>query len=828
MSSKVEDGKRSSRTMQSTAPTKRAVSAARRWPNGRYSLGHRLIFLLVTALGLAGAVAMQAQLGTYATSGGGAAQVQVPPGTVALSLVLCIGVALLLSWRDMSRWWHSQRLKAASGRYPAPAMTRTRPARARTAPSSAPSRTAQQPRSKAAQAGRTVRPAAHPRRSVPTSNHAGAAAVNPGIGSMLGARLAALRGWRFSDLQHAWRGFLCVLLLLLALLASLIADLGAQTPAGRPVAQWWWIASVLLLLLAAGLYVWLKRRAAANARRRALQRASKTADQEKIQSETISAGRSLWRMLADPLLLSVLLIAALLLRLSGLTDQPYIVHGDEAACGLEAYRWLNGGVPSLLSVGWYGLPVLGYGYPALVMRLVGANLFGLRLSSVIIGVLCVLLLYALAREFASRRVAFVAAALLAAAHIAIHFSRMGIHYIHAPFVVLLTLWMLVRALRKNSALAAVMAGLGLSLAMQVYFSARIIFAIIPLFLVGLLLLHRRLLKGRLLTLGWMALSLLISFGPLGVYFLHDTDALEARSSQVLILNLTPGMRSHLISQFGTANLSTVLLRQLAAVPLLMGGLADQSLQYGPLYAMFDALAAALMTIGFFYALFHLKRPLCLLLVIWVVCTVTLGGVLTIDMPWWPRLLVMVPALCLLAALALEEMVRAAERVWRGLEWVVVPAIPGPRWRAAVLGAALVLAVIIYSGGQSIQHYFIDYPQEVNGVTWRAQYTDIGRYLAQLPAGTYVILLSDDSVIWDYSTFQFLAPQVQGERVGSASELQSALARHTGPVIVIITSSQAGVFHALLSTPGALPPGQYLAQPGAQGQVAFYTYAISSR
>ncbi len=828
MSSKVEDGKRSSRTMQSTAPAERSLSAAHGWHSGKYSLGRRLIFLLVTALGLAGAVAMQAQLGTYATSGGGAAQVQVPPGTVALSLALCIGVALLLSWRDVPRWWHRRRLKAVSGRYPAQARTRTQPARARTAPSSAPSRTAQQVRPTAAQAGRTMRPATHPRRSARVANHAGAAAVNPGIGSLLRARLAALRCWRVSDLQQTWRGFLCVLLLLLALLASLIADLGAQTPAGRPVAQWWWIASVLLLLLAASLYVWLKRRAAMDARQRALRKTSKTPAQENRQRVTISARQRIWKLLADPLLLSVLLLAALLLRLPGLTDQPYIVHGDEAACGLEAYRWLNGGVPSLLSVGWYGLPVLGYGYPALVMRLAGVNLFGLRLSSVIIGVLCVLLLYALAREFAGRRVAFVAAALLATAHIAIQFSRMGIHYIHAPFVVLLTLWMLVRALRKNSALAAVMAGIGLSLAMQVYFSARIVFAIIPLFLIGLFLLYPHFLKGRLFTLGWMALSLLISFGPLGVYFLHDTDALEARPAQVLILNLTPGMLSHLISQFGTANLSAVLLRQFAAVPLLVGGLADQSLQYGPLYAMFDALAAALMTIGFFYALFHLKRPLCLLLVVWVICTVMLGGVLTIDMPWWPRLLVMVPALCLLAALVLEEMLRAAERFWRGLEWVVMPAVPGQRWRAAVLGAMLALAVIVYSGGQSIQHYFIDYPQEVNGVTWRAQYTDIGRYLAQLPAGTYVILLSDDSVIWDYATFQFLAPQVQGARVGSASELQSALARHAGPVIVIITPIQAGVFHALLSTPGALPPGQYLAQPGAQGQVAFYTYAISSR
>ncbi|HEU5368466.1 MAG TPA: glycosyltransferase family 39 protein, partial [Ktedonobacterales bacterium] len=505
---------------------------------------------------------------------------------------------------------------------------------------------------------------------------------------------------------------------------------------------------------------------------------------------------------------------------------PYVLHGDEAACGLEAYRWLSGGVPSLISVGWYGLPMLGYGIPAAVMEVVGAGLYGLRLSSVLIGVLSLALLYALAREFFGRRAAFVATGLMTVAHIHIHFSRMGIHYIHAPFVVLLTLWMLVRALRNNSPFAAVMAGVGLSLALQVYFSARIIFLIVLLFLIGLFFLQRRLLKGRLLVLGWMLLSFVVSFGPLGIYFLQDTDAFKTRSAEVLILNLTQETRDHLLAQFGTVDLWTILQRQLAAVPLLVGGLPDQSYQYGPLYPMFDALAAALVTIGFFYALLHLKRPLCLLLVIWVVSTVTLGGVLTIDMPWWPRLLVMVPALCLLAALALEQILWVVVRAWQSLEWSLAPAASGIRWRPAALGALLALAVVAYSGGQSIQHYFTDYGQEVNGVPWRALYTDIARYAAQLPVGTQVVLFSDDSIIWDYEPIRFLDRQVSGQRAGDAATLRALLADLSGPTVVIVTLSRATDFQALLKTPGALPAGSYRPQQGPDGQVAFYTYTLS--
>ncbi len=769
----LEENQAPAITSQPDAPAAaKANSTLDRQPPGTAAQG-RLIFLLLTLGGLALAVIGQAQLGAYAASGGGAAQVRVPPLLVALSVLSCIFMAVLLSWRDFQRWRSRSRASVWAEDEPEPARPNL---------------------------------AARLRSALDVS--------------ALAWTLARALSW--DGIRAAWRGWLCALGVVSALMASLVADVGAETFAGRPAAQWWWLGSVALLLATATMYTFWRPKSAPAA----FQRAGRGAARGSEQLERAGRWRVIWEAIADPLLLVILLVAALLLRLPNLVNVPYVLHGDEAACGLEAYRWLSGGVPSLISVGWYGLPVLGYGIPAAVMEVVGAGLYGLRLSSVIIGVLSLALLYALAREFFGRRAAFVATGLMTVAHIHIHFSRMGIHYIHAPFVVLLTLWMLIRALRNNSPFAAVVAGVGLSLALQVYFSARIIFLIVPLFLIGLFFLQRRLLQGRLLVLGWMLLSFVVSFGPLGLYFLQDTDAFKTRSAEVLILNLTQETRDHLMAQFGTVDLWTVLQRQLATVPLLVGGLTDQSYQYGPLYPMFDALAAALVTIGFFYALLHLKRPLCLLLVIWVISTVVLGGVLTIDMPWWPRLLVMVPALCLLAALALEQILWVVVRAWQTLEWSLATADTSARWRPAALGAVLALAVVAYSGGWSIQHYFTDYGQEVNGVPWRALYTDIARYAAQLPAGTQVVLFSDDSIIWDYEPIRFLDRQVSGQRAGDAETLRALLANLSGPTIVIVTLSRAADFQALLKTPGALPAGNYRPQKGPDGQVAFYTYALS--
>ena len=177
-------------------------------------------------------------------------------------------------------------------------------------------------------------------------------------------------------------------------------------------------------------------------------------------------------------------------------------------------------------------------------------------------------MYLLAREFAGRRVAFVATALLTFSHLHIQFSRSGIHYIHALFAVELTLWLLVRALRDRSAIAAVLAAVAMSFSAQVYFSARLVFVIVPLFIVGLLLLNRRLLSGRARPLAGSRRGCWRRWGHWASYFHANSNPLNSRTNEVLILSQTPWLRDHLIGQFGTADIPTVLLRQLAAVPLI--------------------------------------------------------------------------------------------------------------------------------------------------------------------------------------------------------------------------------------------------------------------
>lgn len=714
---------------------------------------------------LADVAVAEAQLSALAKTGSGADRVTASPSLVTLLVFASLGAAVLLRWESVITgtlvvWWWVGQVPDAFRGFP-----------------------------------RTVRRASArllPRRSALT---------------------ALLDRWGAAIRATTWRHWASLTLAGTALLSALLASSMASAPIQILAAQWFWIAAMGLLVVAA--LVWPSARISPLGRLRwRLAVAAEPRNQPRW--------RTLWNAWGDWLLVAGLLAVGAGLRLPNLNSMPYVVHGDEASCALEALRWLHGEVHTLLATGWYGLPVAGYGIPALVMRFAGEDLFGLRLSSVLVGLLSLALLYLLAREFAGRRVAFVATALLTVSHLHIQFSRSGIHYIHALFAVELTLWLLVRALRHQSAVAAVLAAIAMSLSAQVYFSARIIFIIVPLFIVGLLLLNHRLLSGRAPVFGWLAAGLVASLAPLAAYFATNSNPLNSRTNEVLILNQTSWMRGHLIEQFGTADIPTVLMRQLAAVPLIPTGIADQSTQYGPHYSLLDIGVATLVTIGFFYALLRLRQPVYLLLSIWITGTVVLGGMLTIDMPDWQRLLVMLPALCLLAALLLEDILHSIECGVGSLA-ARLPALRLPDPSPVLAATSLALVLVGLSAGWNIQRYFVDFPHQTNSDPWWTTYTDIGHYLGTLPADTRFILFSDDGLVADYATLRYLGLGTEGTRVLTTTELAQAISDSSRPTVIIVTLSHVGDVENALVTGKALPRGTFEPYVTANHTTTFYIY-----
>ncbi len=150
--------------------------------------------------------------------------------------------------------------------------------------------------------------------------------------------------------------------------------------------------------------------------------------------------------MVEEILVFGVLVAALALRLPDVAAVPPDVHGDEGAVGIDARALLLREQPNVFALGWYAIPELSYGIAALSMKVFGNDLFGLRMHSVILGLLSILIAYFLFRRLFGPRTALIAACLLAFAQWHIHLSRIGINYMQALLAILLALFFTIRTL----------------------------------------------------------------------------------------------------------------------------------------------------------------------------------------------------------------------------------------------------------------------------------------------------------------------------------------------------------------------------------------------
>ncbi|MEZ4517208.1 MAG: glycosyltransferase family 39 protein [Chloroflexota bacterium] len=158
-------------------------------------------------------------------------------------------------------------------------------------------------------------------------------------------------------------------------------------------------------------------------------------------------------------LMVLCLLAAAALRFPDLTTLPPGVHYDEAANGILAGDiGLRGDRPIFIS-SYTGKEPLFFYLSGGMMRVLGESVFALRLTAAFAGILTVAATYWLGREMlADRRMALLAAALLAVSFWHVLFSRLGFRAITEPLLQALTVAALFRGLRSNRWVWFVVAG----------------------------------------------------------------------------------------------------------------------------------------------------------------------------------------------------------------------------------------------------------------------------------------------------------------------------------------------------------------------------------
>jgi 4-amino-4-deoxy-L-arabinose transferase-like glycosyltransferase len=573
------------------------------------------------------------------------------------------------------------------------------------------------------------------------------------------------------------------------LVASAAGLLGAAIAArlvatGAPgMAQWIWLGSIGILIVGAAIGDGLRRRPTSSpwSRRGAAECA---------------------------LVLAILALAALLasVRLDAI---PPEVHGDEAATGLQVREIIHGERASIFEEGRWHIPLMHLVFRTWTMQTLGDSLVGLRAGSAIQGVLSVLVLYLLVRELFRARVAVLASFLLAVAQWHIHFSRVGETNVQALLATLLVLLFVVRGVRTGRILDWLLAGLAVGFCMEIYLAARLAPIVAALYVARVAWTQPSIVRSLRVGLAAALVGAGVFLAPMIPVLAGSADNVVGRGPTVLVL--TPRNSQHQLDLLDADSTPEMLLIQAWRTLEAFNIFGETSDQYHHQNApLLDLWTAALLVVGAVAMLRRITRPQYTLLNAWVWLTLIVGGALTIDAPFSPRLLVVLPALVIVAAIALESGWATAERVFARRGRVVF---------GAITGVVLMLAL-----AANYHDYFdlhIVYHQPAGSSTV------LSRFVRDVNQGYRVYLIGPTELSLGYDTQRFLIPNADALEVPDGRLAIPLTSPPEGKgAVFVFTSEDAGPQRIVYGDVRAeYPGGRSRTHLRSNGEDLFTSYTV---
>lgn len=439
-------------------------------------------------------------------------------------------------------------------------------------------------------------------------------------------------------------------------------------------------------------------------------------------------GRSWWRTHRSELIaLAVIVLLGAALRFYRLGEIPRVIDGDEGRVGQFA---LNTNLHPLAS------PFsLAENFGALYLQAIGTalfafgrTLFALRLMPAIGGTLAILATYALGRQLFSARVGWVAAALVAVAHTHLHFSRsVAVAYIQETWLIPLELYFFFSGLTQRSRLRMALGGLILGLHFNVYVSAQIITALIPVYLLIVWMIARPWLTGR------VSLALVFIGGLVVVALPNWASALRNPDEFFARLNADGTFQSGwLAAQVAeTGKPALQILAERVAHTFLSLNYYPAGDFYGARIPVLDLATATLFILGLGYAMWRTRSPQYLLLngYFWAI-TVAIGVFALPPTADSYRMLATLPAVALLAAIGLEQI-------------LVMARADQPEQKVVRVGLLSFILVAVFA--LNFRAYFWDFASQCRhgGEQYTRFASYLGNYLRTVNRHATVYLLSNE-------------------------------------------------------------------------------------
>ncbi|MDX1413641.1 MAG: hypothetical protein R3293_05575 [Candidatus Promineifilaceae bacterium] len=445
------------------------------------------------------------------------------------------------------------------------------------------------------------------------------------------------------------------------------------------------------------------------------------------------------------LLLAVTILGAFF-RLLRLDRLPPAADWDIAQYGVDALQILDGARPIFLTSN-FGREVLFSYLVAIIYQFSDPGLYGILLSSAIIGILTIPAIFLAAQELMADEdstlrtwVPLLAALVTAVSYWHLNWSRVGLRVIWLPLFISLIVSTLWRGLRTGSRLAFAACGLLLGLSQYTYQAARIL-PILVLF--GFLITavarrstSRRMVGDFLITFG---LALLV-FAPLGLFAWRNPETFNDRVRQAILIN----------GSVNTQEQASILIAQAREALRMFVIEGDHEPKFTiPGRPSLNPFLAISFLGGILIALWRWKRPVYLFLLFYLLL-MTLPAMVASQAATAKRALGTFPAVTILVSIGLivpwQCLQRYAGRVRTG-------SLAPSRWRVALVTAYgfFVAVGLVWTAISTYRNYFLVWgADQALPAHFQDNHNEVGRQIGRL---------SRDEIVF-VSPFSVAHPAIQ--------------------------------------------------------------------
>lgn len=466
----------------------------------------------------------------------------------------------------------------------------------------------------------------------------------------------------------------------------------------------------------------------------------------------------------EKVLVFSLLLLGFFLRTYRLFEYPIEIHNDEASVGIFASRWVGAKTfPYVFGAAWAGLPEISYIVSGLSMMILGESLWALRMGSAVFGTLSLLGAYLLFRLLFGRGTALIALSLLVPFHWHIHISRTGHHYIQAAFVFPWGLYLYLKGIAEKRTKLVILASLFTGFSVHMYFAARVLPVIQGAIALFLLAKEPREWRWLLKSYAVFAFVFFLFLLPSIYYFANNQWEFEVRTKAVSIFN--EAAATHIHGYVGSSSPLDIARYQLVNAFGIFFFRGDSSLQYGRLSPFLNPALHLPFVAGFILAIRNFWSVRWFTILSAFLLTVLLGGALTIDPPFSPRLSTLPPLILIFPAAFLAFILA--------------------KFPAKLTELAVSLAIVAV-GISDLYWYKTKYLDARLG----QRRDQIVRIIDENPSIATVVNLFPEKEVWHYESYQFLAPnreflEAYGYPIGSLknviSKAKSALIVSPDPI-----------------------------------------------